>query len=820
MRIIAGRLALATAGLLLALGPVCAGAQNAAQLATLKKLNRARAEVTINGSEATDDSLSQPSALAFDTAGDLFVADTGDNQILEVNVGGVLSIVAGTGQQGFGGDGGPATSALLDSPLGVAVDSNGNIYIADTHNNRVREVSSGTINTIAGTGTPGFSGDAGAATAAQLDDPAAVAVDSNFNVYIADENNDRIREIAGGTINTVAGDGQQTYSGDGGLAVNAGLDSPNGVAVDGGFNIYIGDTHNQRIREVASATGIINTIAGTGVKGYNGDGTGTSTELARPLGLAVDTSGNVYIADADNDRIRTLAAGAVTTIAGDGTEGNSGNTGPSTSASIDTPRGVATYNGVTAFADTLNNEVQWVNSGTLNTVAGTPSKGAETLTIGTITTTVYGSGTVSATLSDNGQTGTGVVSFYDGAGSSSVLVGTASLASNVATISTGKLAAGTHYLVATYPGDANNSAIASGIYVLVVTPAQLTATANAVNLLYGQAIPALTGTLTGVLAQDSGNVSATFSTSATSTSNPGAYPITAALTGSAAANYTLALASNSGAVNIAQSPTATALVLSPTAPIAQAAVTLTATVTATSGVLPVGSVSFYNGTTLLNSSPIALNSSGVATLTSSTLPVGTLSLTAVYSGNIDFVTSSSSLLAANNISPDFTIGATPATQSVVPTQSVNYTFTLTPVNPTFVYPVSLSTSGLPGGVTATLSASTIAAGSGTTPITLTLNASAQARLERQPAIPRLPPTTALALLIVPLAFNRRFRRRCGRLSRKSTLLVLLLALAALGVVSGCGGGGFFGQANQSYTVTVTAVSGPNTHSSNVTLTVQ
>ncbi len=821
MRMIAGQLALTAAGLLLTLGPTCAGAQNAAQQATLQKLNRAHANITSNGSEATDVSLSQPSGLAFDSAGDLFVADTNDSQILEVNVAGVLSVVAGTGQQGFGGDNGPATSAQLDSPLGVAVDSSGNIYIADTHNNRVREVSGGTITTIAGTATPGFSGDGGVATTAQLSYPSAVAVDSKFNVYIADQNNNRIREIINGTINTIAGNGQQGYSGDGGAAINAALNLPGGVAVDSSFNIYIADTNNNSVRLVTFSTGNITTIAGTGVPGYNGDGTGTSIELDRPIGVAVDSSGNIYIADSDNNRIRELSGGTIATISGSGVQGDSGDTGLSTNASLDTPHAVAAYNGEVAFADTQNNQVEAVNSGTLNTIAGTPVKGTETLTLGSMTTTVYGSGMLTATLSDSGKTGTGQITFYDGQGPNPALVGTATLSSNTASISTSKLAAGTHYLVASYPGDSNNPAVTSGVYVLVVTPLQLTAMANAVNLLYGQEIPSLTGTLSGVLPADAGNVLVQFSTTATSTSNPATYPITAVLTGSAAANYALALASNSGALTIAPSPTGTALQLNTATPIFEAPVTLTATVTATSGVLPVGSVNFYNGATLLNSTPVALNTSGVATLIASSLPIGTLNLTALYSGNVDFVASTSSQITANNISPDFAITATPAAQAVVPTQSVNYTFMLTPVNPTFVYPVSLTTSGLPSGVAATLSASTIAAGAGATSVTLTVNAAATARLERGRPQPRsLPPATALALLIAPLVFNRRFRRRCVRLSRKGTLLLLLLALAILGAVSGCGGGGFFGQTNQSYTVTVTAVSGPNTHSSTVTLTVQ
>ena len=188
-------------------------AQNAAQRAALAQLGRGHANAVPygggSGVEAISVPLDQPGGVAFDATGDLYIADTGNHVVREVNLLGVITTVAGTGGQGFSGDGGAATSALLDSPAGVAVDSTGNIYIADTNNNRIREVSGGVIATIAGTGAAGFAGDGGAATSAQLDHPLGVAVDSNGNVYIADTGNSRIREIAGGSIATVAGNGQQ-----------------------------------------------------------------------------------------------------------------------------------------------------------------------------------------------------------------------------------------------------------------------------------------------------------------------------------------------------------------------------------------------------------------------------------------------------------------------------------------------------------------------------------------------------------------------------------------------------------------------------------
>ncbi|MGO9231164.1 MAG: Ig-like domain repeat protein, partial [Bryobacteraceae bacterium] len=718
------------AGLVFALGTTEARAQNAAQRAALERLSHRHANTApVNGVEATTVPLVQPTGLAFDTAGNLYIADTGDNVVREVNLAGIISTVAGDGEQGFGGDGGAATSALLDSPNGIAVDSNGNLYIADSHNNRIREVSGGVIATIAGTGAAGFSGDGSAATAATLSYPTAVAVDSNSNVYIADTNNHRIREITGTTINTVAGNGSQFYSGDGGPATAAGLDSPNGVAVDAAFNIYIGDTHNQRVRMVTFATGIITTLAGTGVQGFTADGPAASAALALPRGVAVDASGNVYVADSDNNRIRTISRGQVTTIAGNGSEGFTGDSGPSTSASLDTPHSVIANGSEILFADTENNRVRQVTSGTLNTIAGPPGSGTESLLIGSAFSTLYGTGTLTATFSNGGLTGTGLVTFYDGEGASPAVIGQAPLTHNAATVNTGTLSAGTHYIVAAYAGDANNAAIISGVYVFVVAPVQLTAVANAVNLLYGQAIPALTGTLTGVLQQDAGNVTAVFSTAATITSAPGSYPIAVTLTGSAAGNYTVVPGAGSGSVAIAQAPSITTLTASSTAPVSGTAITLTATVASSTSGTPTGTVNFFNGATLLNSTPAPL-SGGIATLALNTLPVGTLSLVAVYSGDVDFTSSSSSKLTGSVVSPEFSIAALPAAQTVLPTQSVHYTITLTPVNPTFVYPVSLSASGLPAGVTASFAPSSIATGAGASTVTLTLSAGSQARLEK------------------------------------------------------------------------------------------
>src|SRR5437588_695168 len=218
-----------------------------------------------------------------------------------------ISTIAGTNVQGFSGDSGAPTSAQLALPGRIALDSSGKIYIADGFNNRVRMISSGTITTVAGTGTAGFSGDGKAATAAQLTDPIGVAVDSSGNLYIADAGNNVIRKVtSSGTISTIAGNNTAGYSGDTGDPTKAQLNDPVAVAVDAAGNVYIADTLHNRIRKVSSS-GIITTIAGQGDAFYGGDGgPAINAKLFFPHDVAIDSSGNVYVADTSNNVIRLL----------------------------------------------------------------------------------------------------------------------------------------------------------------------------------------------------------------------------------------------------------------------------------------------------------------------------------------------------------------------------------------------------------------------------------------------------------------------------------------------------------------------------------
>jgi sugar lactone lactonase YvrE len=301
--------------------------------------------------------------VTFDASGNLYLADSQNHVVREISMSGQISTIAGTGIEGYGGDGAAAAAALLDTPTGVAVDSTGNLYIADSHNHRIRKVSGGTMTTIAGTGAPGYSGDGGAAAAAQLSLPSAVVVDSNGNIFIADTNNQRIRKITGTTITTIAGNGEELYVGDGAAATAAVLDSPTGVAVDSTGNLYIADRHNHRIRMVTPA-GTISTVAGSGTAsfsgGFSGDGAAATTAmLAKPSGVSVDSTGGIYIADTDNHRIRQVSGGTLGTVAGGSQQGFGGDGSAAISAILNSPRAVASdTSGNLTIADTLNQRLR------------------------------------------------------------------------------------------------------------------------------------------------------------------------------------------------------------------------------------------------------------------------------------------------------------------------------------------------------------------------------------------------------------------------------------------------------------------------------
>ena len=352
---------------------------------------------TGDGGPAASAELDQPATVVVDAAGNVVIADTNNVRIrvIAASTGtfygqsmtsGDISTVAGGGAAL--GDGGPATSAQLSGPYGVALDGAGNLVICDAGHARIRVVAAktgtfygqsmtaGDINTIAGTGKPGFAGDGAPATSAELNNPLALAFDHAGNLVFADTNNQRIRVVAGSTgtfygqsmtagdIYTIAGNGSLGFSGDGGVATSSQLSGPQGVVTDRSGNLVTGDTGNDRVRVAAGSTGTfygrsmtagdIYTVAGNGMPGFAGDGgPATGAELSQPAGAAVDASGNLVIADTNNQRIRVVAsstgmfygqlmtAGDIYTVAGDGSTGDTGDGGPATGASLDGPAGVA-----------------------------------------------------------------------------------------------------------------------------------------------------------------------------------------------------------------------------------------------------------------------------------------------------------------------------------------------------------------------------------------------------------------------------------------------------------------------------------------------
>ncbi len=426
--------------------------------------------------------LQLPSGLAYDSAGNLYIADTNRNQVLEATLAGNLVVVAGTGTQGFAGDNGPATAADLNAPQGLAIDPDGTLYIADTGNHRIRAIVAGQITTFAGTGTAGLSGDGAAPTAAALRSPTAMAFDPAGALLVCDTGNHRIRRIASGSITTVAGNGIQGFAGDGGPATSAELDTPLGVAAFAAGAFYIADAHNDRIRSVG-LDGIIHTVAGTGVRGFSGDGgPAMQARLALPHGLLLTPAGLVF-SDANNQRLRLIdASGAIATVAGNGTEGKAADGDATLTATIDTPAGMALSPfGMIAFADSANRMVRVLVSNRLFAPAALIAARVSKVTVSSASPEVYGAANLSLNVTGSVGVPDGTVQVLEG---NSVLA-TASLSAGTSPLALPTLSAGQHSLTVAYLGDGLNPAATSTTAVNVTQAPSTTVESAPTQNAYG-----------------------------------------------------------------------------------------------------------------------------------------------------------------------------------------------------------------------------------------------------------------------------------------------------------------------------------------------
>ncbi|WP_179638913.1 NHL domain-containing protein [Tunturibacter empetritectus] len=785
-----------------------------------------------------------PSAIAFDSAGNLYFAETGNHVIRKVDTNGNLTTIAGTGTQGFSGDTGPATSATLDSPQGLALDSANNLYIADTHNHRIRRLNltTGFITTIAGT-TSGFSGDGAPALSAQLNLPTALAIDASGNLYLADTANHRIRRIdaSTGLITTIAGTGTQGYSGDGAAVLSAAIDSPTGIAIDPSGNLYLADTHNHRIRKITSSTGLITTIAGTGLPGFSGDSASASAAtLALPHGLTADASGNLYLADTANHRIRRIDAstGLITTVVGDGTQTFSGDNGPPTAASLDSPTATSLSPASSlTLSDTGNQRIRQVETqpagSNITTIAGLGSTTPGALTLTAPSAIAYGTGQLTANLATStaDNTATGSITFLATTSVITKTLGTAPLVSNTATFSTTTLPAGAYSLTAIYSGDQTHPSTQSPPLALTINPQQLTATTDPIFVLYGQSIPRLSGTLTGVLPQDAANLTVAFTTAATTGSSAGTYPVTPALTGPTAGNYTIAAPYPSLTIT----PAGTVITLSNLVATGTtgatgstgSAFTLTVHVASTTTGTPTGSVTLLDGSSPLFTNPL---SSGDAVFLTSLLAQGSHTFTAVYDGSTNFTPSLSApqLITVGTgppATPDFALSATGSTtQTILSGSTASFTFAVQTQN-SLSSPITLAATGLPNLATASFNPATLPPGATPNSFTMTIATPTTVATNSPSAHGLYRSFLAGVLLVCPLA-RAALRRRKHHLTA-TKLIILAIAGVTLTLASGCGArinsDPQLTSPAKSYTITVTGTAtsptgSPLQHSATVTLT--
>lgn len=646
-----------------------------------------------DGGRATAASISQPSGLCMDGAGNLYFADSGNSLVRRIDaISGIITTVAGTPLgQGYSGDGGAATAATLASPRGVAFDAAGDLFIADTSNNVVREVNadSGNIQTVVGNGVRGYNGDSIPATSAALNSPWTVAIGADNSIYIADLANNRVRKVTAGTITTVAGTGGRGFNGDGGPAAAAVLNDPTSVVLDPAGNLYIADSENNRIRKINAATSVIQTIVGADSEQFTGDGGPASlATIYAPYALFIDQSGSLYLSDTLHNRIRGINAtpaalnypvmrvSKTSSPLPQGLE-NDGNdvlnlvTPVLKQAALDAATTTCSTTQPLPTSSSCNLGIEFAPTVVGNNVQGSVTLGSNAGNSPAVVnlsgqvldvepTTVALTSSANPSLAGQSIVLTAVVSSADTSrsGPVSFLDGTTAVCSNVnlsagtATCTTSTLSLGQHSITASYAGDTNNAASVSAALtqvikqqptlVLAVSPSPSIATQN---VTLSVTATASTGTPTGpVVFYDgataiSGSVSLNGSgvaTFATTQLTPGQHSLAVQYAGDAT---NASGQSNTVPQTVNQATSTTTVAANNTTVFVGTSVTFTAAVTDANSTVPTGSVQFSDGGTPLGGG--TLDNSGRATLTIANLTPGTHNIIATYGGDLNDQGSSS-----------------------------------------------------------------------------------------------------------------------------------------------------------------------------------
>lgn len=824
--------------------------------------------------------LSGAKGSAFDAAGNLYIADTGNNRVVKISATTqTQTVFAGTDAAGSGGNGGLATAATLNAPSTVAVSPNGRVYIADTGNNLIRAVDpvTGDISTYAGGGTAcsysvDSEGDGCPATQATLKAPAGLATDSYDNLYIADTGNNLIRRVdpRTGTIDLYAGlitgaticsAPTDTPYGDGCAATQAAFSSPSGLTMDGSGNLFVADTADNLIREISLGTGLVTKVAGNGQSAFGGDGgLATAASLNGPTAVIEDAASDLYIADTGNSAVRLIASasGNISTLVGQGgTAGSAGGTGTASQLQFKSPSGLAIDSAGDAYvSDTGNSRVVEDNRN-----LGTLAFGNDNINVVTPaqTATFRDTGNEALTFTNSPPyTAAGNTSDFAISASASTACsgsGIAKSANCTLTATFDPAATGSFTDNITIAGNAVNQSTAmlkltgTGVQ-LATTKLTLVQTSPSGSVSYGQS-----ATFTATVAPTSGSGTPTGSVtfSIDGTPQPQSVPLsssdTAALTISLTVSSTghtieaiysgdgtYATSNSSITVPVSQAGTTTTLTISPTTQIQGQPVTFTSQVTSLTTGIPTGTVTFMYGTTVLNTA--TLNAQGQASYTTSALPVATYSFTAAYQGvtNSNYANSSSSTesLVVNPIPAGFTATASPTTLSVPQGGTVQTVLNLLPAGG-ITGTVSFACTGLPANTTCgffptTVSLPTLSPSTDCTPssatavcttLTITTNVPPLALQSQMRPLMRNNGARILsaAVFFPALLFGFGLFKRKDKLI--SMLVLTLALLAGFGALSGCASNATQTAAlptpTGTSTVTVT-MTGPNNITQTVTLT--